>query len=281
MQELDDYINKVKNLPPAPRILPELLALLEKEDIDSSCVVELIAYDPGITAAVLRLCNSAFFGSAEPAEDLQQAVNRLGFRQVYFLVAAVSSAKLFGQDQRGYGIDTSELWKHSVTAAVAAQLVAEEKGGDAGVAFTAGLLHDIGKMILAEALEHSYARLVEETECYQACMGQTEKRLLGVNHAEVGGRLLARWQFPANIVSAVSSHHQPALAETAKDLAAYVYVGNMIAYFMGHGYGHHALGLRGRTEAFEILGLKLGEFPGYMSKTFDKLKTVDNLFKAA
>jgi putative nucleotidyltransferase with HDIG domain len=230
---------------------------------------------------VLRLCNSAYFAGAEPADDLQEAVNRIGFRQVYLLVAAVSGAKLLGPAQKGYGIDTGELWKHSVTTAVAAQLVTEDKGGDAGLVFTAGLLHDIGKIILAEALEHIYARLVEETECNQASMLETEKRLLGVNHAEIGGRLLARWKFPANLVSAVTWHHQPATAESDKELAAFVYVGNMISYFMGYGYGHHAFALRGRREALEILGLKPEELPGYMIKTFDKLQTVDNLIKAA
>lgn len=283
MQELDDYIDKVKNLPPAPKILPELLTLLRKEDIDTSRVVDLIAYDPGITAAVLRLCNSAYFAGGAPADDLHEAVARVGFRQVYLLVAAVSGAKLLGPEQKGYGIDTGELWKHSVTASVAAQLIAEEKGGDAGLVFTATLLHDIGKIILAEALEHIYARLVEETQCNQSSMLETEKRLLGVNHAEVGGRLLSRWKFPPSLISAVTNHHQPAAAETDtdKNLAAYVYLGNMVSYFMGYGYGHHAFALRGRTEALEILGVKPDELPGYMIKTFDKLQTVDCLLKAA
>jgi putative nucleotidyltransferase with HDIG domain len=281
MQELDDYIDKVKHLPPAPRILPELLALLRQEDIDSSRVVELISFDPGITAAVLRLCNSAYFAGATPANDLPEAVNRIGFRQVYQLVAAVSGARLLGPAQRGYGIDAGELWRHSVTAAVAAQLIAEEKGADAGVIFTAALLHDLGKIILAEALEHIYARLVEETQCNQASMVETEKRLLGVNHAEIGGRLLARWKFPASIVSAVTAHHQPASAESDKDLAAYVYLGNMIAYFMGYGYGHNAFALRGRAEALEILNVSPAALPEYMIKTFDKLQTVEGLLKAA
>jgi putative nucleotidyltransferase with HDIG domain len=281
MQELDDYIDKVKNLPPAPRILPELLTLLRKEDIDSSRVVELIGYDPGITAAVLRLCNSAYFAGGAPADDLQEAVNRIGFRQVYLLVAAVSGAKLLGPAQRGYGIDSGELWKHSVTAAVAAQMLAEDKGAEGGLVFTATLLHDIGKIILAEALEHIYARLVEESQCNQASMLETEKRLLGVNHAEVGGRLLTRWKFPTSIVSAVTFHHQPASAEADKDLASFVYLGNMISYFMGYGYGHHAFALRGRAEALEILNLKAEDLPNYMIKTFDKLQTVESLLKAA
>ena len=94
MQELDDYINKVKTLPPAPRILPELLSLLRKDDVDSSRIVQLISFDPAITASVLRLCNSAYFAGSTPADDLQEAVTRLGFQQVFQLVAAVSGARM-------------------------------------------------------------------------------------------------------------------------------------------------------------------------------------------
>lgn len=281
MQELDDYIDKVKNLPPAPRILLELLALLRDEDVDSRRVVDLISYDPGITAAVLRLCNSAFFAAGTPAEDLLEAVNRLGFRQVYLLVAAVSGSQLLGRAPQGYGIDSGELWKHSVAAAVAAQMIAEDQGADVGPVFTATLLHDIGKIILAEALEHIYARLVEECECHQASMLETERRLIGVDHAEIGGRLLARWKFPPSIVSAVTYHHRPASAPSDKELASFVYLGDMAAYFMGAGYGNHACALRSRAEALDVLRLKPEALPLYMSKTFGKLQTVEGLLHAA
>ncbi len=279
MQELDDYINKVKSLPPAPRILPELLSLLRKDDVDSDRVVKLIAFDPGITAAVLRLCNSAYFAGASPASDLQEAVTRLGFRQVYQLVAAVSGSKMLGPEQKGYGINSGELWEHSVVAAVAAQLVAKSCNDDESLAFTATLLHDIGKIVLAEALEHIYGELVENSQSQQTPLIETEKRLLGVQHAEIGGRLLARWNFPANIVSAVWFHHQPAGAQPHEKLASYVYIGNMIAYFMGYGYGHHAFALRGRSEALDILNLKPECLPDYMIKTFEQLQLVQSLVK--
>lgn len=277
MQELDDYINKVKSLPPAPRILPELLSLLRKEDIDADRVVKLIAFDPGITAAVLRLCNSACFAGATPASDLQEAVTRLGFRQVYQLVAAVSGSKMLGPSQKGYGIDAGELWEHSVVSAVAAELIARNCGEDESLAFTATLLHDIGKIVLAEALEHIYTDLVENSQSQQTPLIETEKRLLGVQHAEIGGRLLARWNFPENIVNAVWFHHQPSGAQHHQRLASFVYLGNMVAYFMGYGFGHHAFALRGRTEALDILKLKPECLPEYMIKTFEQLQMVKAL----
>ncbi len=277
MQELDDYINKVKSLPPAPRILPELLSLLRKDDIDADRVVKLIAFDPGITAAVLRLCNSAYFAGASPASDLQEAVTRLGFRQVYQLVAAVSGSKMLGPAQKGYGIDAGELWEHSVVSAVASQLIARNCGEDESLAFTATLLHDIGKIVLAEALEHIYTDLVENSQSEQTPLIETEKRLLGVQHAEIGGRLLARWNFPENIVNAVWFHHQPSGAQAHQRLASFVYLGNMVAYFMGYGFGHHAFALRGRTEALDILNLKPECLPEYMIKTFEQLQMVKSL----
>ncbi len=277
MQELDDYINKVKSLPPAPRILPELLSLLRKDDIDADRVVKLIAFDPGITAAVLRLCNSAYFAGASPASDLQEAVTRLGFRQVYQLVAAVSGSKMLGPSQKGYGIDAGELWEHSVVSAVAAQLIARNSGDDESLAFTATLLHDIGKIVLAEALEHIYTDLVESSQSQQTPLIETEKRLLGVQHAEIGGRLLARWNFPENIVNAVWFHHHPSGAQDHQRLASQVYLGNMVAYFMGYGFGHHAFALRGRTDALDILNLKPECLPEYMIKTFEQLQMVKSL----
>jgi putative nucleotidyltransferase with HDIG domain len=280
MQELDDYINKVKHLPPAPVVLPQLLPLLNQPDIDCSRVAEVITYDQSLTAAVIQTCNSAYFAGRSPVEDIQEAIQRLGFREVYQIVLAVSGARVLGPAQKGYGIAEGELWRHAVCTAVAAQLMAEDKGENTSVVFTAALMHDVGKLVLAGALESIYAKVVEETELNQYSLLETEKKLLGVQHAEVGGRLLARWKFPANLVSAVWFHHQPEAAKPHERLASYVYLGNMIAHFMGYGFGHQAFALRGRAEALEILGLTADDLARYMMKTLEKFEEVQKLFGA-
>ncbi len=278
MQELDDYLNKVRNLPPAPRVLPELLTLLREENVDSGRVVSLIGYDPGLTANVLQLCNSAYFGLATPADDLQEAVTRLGFNQVFQLVAAVIGARTMAPAQKGYGIDKGELWRHSVAAAVAAQLIAQDRGEPDTLVYTATLLHDIGKVILSEALEYVYARLIEEIEQNQQPLLDAEKSLLGVQHAEIGGRLLARWHLPAGLVAAVTHHHDPMEAGPHTRLAAHVYLGNMMAHFMGMGYGHQPFAMRGRSEALDILQLTSDDLPRFMIATFEKMAFIDALF---
>jgi HD-like signal output (HDOD) protein len=167
MQELDDYINKVKHLPPAPVVLPQLLPLLNQPDIDCSRVAEVITYDQSLTAAVIQTCNSAYFAGRSPVEDIQEAIQRLGFREVYQIVLAVSGARVLGPAQKGYGIAEGELWRHAVCTAVAAQLMADDKGEDTSVVFTAALMHDVGKLVLAGALESIYAKVVGETELNQ------------------------------------------------------------------------------------------------------------------
>jgi putative nucleotidyltransferase with HDIG domain len=275
MQELEAFLDKIRHLPPAPRVLPQLLRELNNTDASADRIVDLVAVDPALTAGVLQACNSAYSASSTPVIDLQQAVTRLGFREVFRIVAAVSGSRLLGPRQRGYGLDEGELWKHSITTAVAAQLIARERGGEESLAYTAGLLHDLGKIVLADALEGVYTELNDEVEARQHSLVEAEKKLLGVQHAEVGGRLLERWNFPANIVGAVWHHHHPANAGAEAVLAANVYLGNMIAYFIGNGFGHQAFALRGRGEALELLGLKGDDLPHFMIRTYEHFEAIE------
>ena len=281
MQAIDDYINSIRFLPPAPRVVPELMNLLKQADVDSAKVVKLISFDPALTANVLRICNSAYFGSASPTSDLQEAVTRLGFQQVFQLVTAAMGARMLGAGQPGYGLNEGELWKHSVAVAVTAQLIARKLGENDNLVFTSALLHDIGKIILSQALESAYPKLVKETEINQQSLLESEKKLLGVQHAEVGARLLERWKFPPNIVSAVWFHHTPKGAGKGQRLASYIYMADMISHFMGLGYGHLTFAMRGRSDALTILGITTESIPEFMMEAFDEMHKVEALFSLA
>jgi putative nucleotidyltransferase with HDIG domain len=278
MRELDEYLNKVQHLPPAPAILPQLLVLLNQEDIDCGKVVDLITYDPSLTASVLQLCNSAAKGGASRVSNITEAIMRIGFFEVYCTVASVLAQRALAAEQKGYGMERGDLWKHSISTALAAQTLAQTRGESPTLAFTAALLHDIGKLVLANALEQTYARLVEETEKGGQSLLEAEKKLLGVQHAEIGARLLVRWNFPTELISAVEFHHDPARAGAQHErLAAYVYLGNVIAYSLGFGFGRQAFAFRTKEEGLRIVGAQPEELERAMIRTLELSKSVQHL----
>ncbi len=129
----------------------------------------------GLTAKILQVCNNPQFGGVSQVSDLNEAIMRMGFGEVFRIVASVVSAQALGGSQPGYGLKRGELWEHSAVTALAAQVIARDRGLDANQAFTAGLLHDIGKIVLAGVLEGEYARLVEETESRNHSLLEAER----------------------------------------------------------------------------------------------------------
>ena len=190
-------------------MLPQILPLLNQPDADTNTVVDLIAYNQSLTGNVLRVCNSAYFSRGTPIDTLQHAVTRVGFRQIYDIVVSVISAVTLARPQKGYGVEANELWGHSVAAAVAAQIVARDCSADEQIVFTAAILHDIGKIVLSLALEDMKDKVAFETEKCNLSPYEIEMKLLGVNHAEIGGRLLEHWKLPAHLVAGVRYHHHP------------------------------------------------------------------------
>jgi putative nucleotidyltransferase with HDIG domain len=280
MQALDKYIDEIKTLPPAPRVLSQLLVLLSEDDADARQIVELIAFDPGLTAKVLQRCNSAASGLGHAVADLHEAVAQLGFNAIFRLVAMVIGEGLLGLEQRGYGIGAGELWEHSVTTAVAARVIAGKLGGEENLAFTAGLLHDIGKLVLGTFLEGSQESVLTKTGPSGLSFLEAEKAILGVDHAEIGGRVLARWNFPGNLVSAVRHHHNPSQARQHEQLAAYVHLGDIIAHCLGHAQGYGSFAVHTQAEALQILEICPKEIDTLVLETEIALKQCNALTQA-
>lgn len=257
MRTVEDYINRVRTLPPAPKIISELLVLLRREDVHADRIVELVAIDPALTARALQRCNSAASGLREPIHNLVEAITRVGFDEIYRLVVAIVGQGILRSPQSGYGIAAGELWEHSAATAVAAKVLAHDLAADENLVFTAALLHDVGKIVLSSSLERTYEAIINETERHGCSFLEAEKQILGVDHCEVGGTLLARWNFPENLVSAVRHHHDPLQAHPHEALAAFVHVGDMMSHILGYGHGHAAYAVRPHAEALHCLELTM------------------------
>lgn len=273
MQALDNYISQIKTLPPAPRVLTQLLTLLDNDDVPAAQIQELIAFDPALTAKVLQRCNNAAAGLDHPVADLGEAVTRMGFNAIFRMVTLVIGEGLLSSEQPGYGIGMGKLWEHSVTTALSAKTIAQSIGGDADIAFTAGLLHDIGKIVLGSFLEGSRLEIIVRTGPSGLSFLEAEKEILGAEHAEIGGRLLQRWNFPENLVRAVWFHHHPAQAAPHDALAAVVHLGDIIAHYLGMAEGFESFAVHTRPEAFEILDLNPAMMDAFVIETSSALQT--------
>jgi putative nucleotidyltransferase with HDIG domain len=224
------YLEGVSNLPPAPMLMTELLALFRNPDHDVDQVVQLISYEPPLTAQILRNCNSAYFGGDQPCGDMFEAVSRVGFYQVYCLVVSLYGSKTKSMEGADKGINVEELWRHSVAAAVSASTVAEDSGKPKAVAFTAGLLHDIGKLVLASVERERYAQLIAQARTEGVSLTGLENTAFATDHAKLGGELMERWKLPAEIVAAVRDHHGLEIAPPHAQLTAAVQIGDQIAH---------------------------------------------------
>ncbi len=227
MERIRKLLDEVEVLPLSPALLPKLLPKLSDVDTNFDEVVEIIAYDPALTAKLLQICNSAFFGQKAEVNSVAEAVNRVGYQSVYLLAAMINGSGCFPSPSPP-GVDGAKLWQHSVRAAFLAKFVAESAGMDGNLLFTAGLLHDVGKVILAQEQKPDAGGLFRRPS--DAASLASEKAIFGCNHSEVGAALLERWKLPAQLIVAVRHHHEPAAAQGFKPIAACVALGNLISH---------------------------------------------------
>jgi len=273
------YLDGLTSLPPAPMLATELLTLFREADRDVDHVVQLISYEPSLTAQILRTCNSARFAGERPAGDIFEAVSRVGFYQVYCLVVSLFGARSKAMEGVEKGLNVDEFWRHSVAAAVSAGVAADEAGQPRAVAFTAGLLHDIGKLVLASVERERYAALIQRAKDEGLLLSELEHSVFMMDHAELGGELMRRWNLLPEIVAAVRLHHQPEVAPPYELLTAAVQVGDLL----GHQIFDEDLAdtdlLTFSTACLDILQLTPDDFPRLLAQVQAEMEQVKGILE--
>ncbi|MGD9411987.1 MAG: HDOD domain-containing protein, partial [Desulfobacterales bacterium] len=203
----------IDSFPSMPGAGARMLALLQEQDTKVSEIEEILRYDPGLTANVLKLANSAYFGVPSKIGSLKQAVTLLGMKRLTQLVVASCVSALMDKSVAGYDLPAGDLWRHSVAVSIACEtMVKDQKRNNHIDVFTPALLHDIGKLVLGSFVS-------EELEAIQQIAGKgipfvvAENMVLGTDHAEIGARILKRWNLPAEVINAVRWHHDPNSAD--------------------------------------------------------------------
>jgi HD-like signal output (HDOD) protein len=226
------------DLPSVPATLARVIQVTNKPDATAEQVANVVMFDQSLATKVLRLANSAYFGRRGKAETVTEAVVTLGFSSVRNLAASASVVDVLFPKQLFPGFSWQDMWAHSVICGLAAEGIYSRMMGSANSesAFLAGLLHDVGKLILARALPHRFLQVVDACQGYGYQMQQAESNILGTNHATVGGELAQQWEFPSKLTAGIRYHSSPEGADEHEDLAQAVQAGNLLAKRMGRNY---------------------------------------------
>lgn len=237
---LESLLSRINDIPTLPASVLRVMQMIEDPFCSSSDLAKVIQADPAMAAKVLKLANSSYYGFRQKIANIPQAVTLLGFATLKNTLLAAAVFDLFRV--AGTGFDLPALWTHSVTTATAAKLLAKRaKYPQSETAFTAALMHDIGKIILARFIPQGLAEIVATVEKEHLAMYDAEKKVLGLSHPALGAWVLGRWGLPAPVVEAVEFHHHPTRAQNGFDLAGIVYLANILAHRSGIGYSGDGL----------------------------------------
>jgi putative nucleotidyltransferase with HDIG domain len=232
VDNVSELLEEVDALPASPALLPKLAqAMRDINNTNVHEVVDVIMFDSSLTAKLLQIANSAYFGNATPLTNVGDAISQVGYDTVYLLAASIAGESCL-RLAPGTGLNAVLLWKHSVTTAFGAQHVAQAAELDGNLSFTAGLLHDLGKVVFAGIYGKDYVRMFDPAQRGSRSLIEWENAQYGCDHAELGAALLERWKLPATIVAAVRFHHRPAAAGENAPLAACIRLGNILSRAM-------------------------------------------------
>jgi putative nucleotidyltransferase with HDIG domain len=218
----------IDTLPSLPAAVVELISTIDRDDVDTEAIARKIGQDQGLSARILRVANSPFYGQSNRVATIGDAVVVLGLRAVRTMATAAAVTGAIRPDPAS-GFDLQAFWKHSIGTALLARVIAGQRRGNSDEAFTAGLLHDIGRVALVQCFpQHAaeVARVRDEVDCHTL---DAERAVIGIDHALIGKLLALRWRFPKPLAEAIGHHHAPP-ENAGSGVSCVLHVADALAY---------------------------------------------------
>jgi predicted Zn finger-like uncharacterized protein len=203
-------LRKLKDLPPMPQIVFKARQVIADPDSEMAELADLLESDQAIAAKVLKLANSAYYGLSGKVSSIRHASSLLGYKALGQLISMVGSASVLGKTLGGYDLDSAGAWRHSLMAASASRIIALRRHPSLeGDAFSAGLIHDVGKLVLDNYVLERKSEFERITAGGRRSMLAAEQHLLGLDHADIGYEVCKHWNIPEIISKAIRYHHNP------------------------------------------------------------------------
>ncbi|GAB6183919.1 HDOD domain-containing protein [Thermodesulfovibrio hydrogeniphilus] len=271
-QEVIARIDKIDNLPTIPSILRKILALLEDPGVSLKKITDFVSSDPALTSRILKMVNSPVYGFPGRISSVSHAMVILGLNVVKGLLLGVSVFEIMKKNMVG-------LWEHSLATATFARIIAtkQELPSPEEVSI-AGLLHDLGKVILIIAYKDDYLKLIDSVQSNEKFLFELEREYFGITHAEVGGIIGKKWNFPLKLTEPIMYHHRPQLSDKYIVESAIVHISNILALARGIGYSAEIYVPQVNPSAWDILGLNYDKILEILKETEEPLSNLEDIF---
>jgi putative nucleotidyltransferase with HDIG domain len=228
---LQQVTDNLKDLPTLPAVVMELLNNLDQEDADISVLAKKVTQDLALTAKTLRYANSPFYSTLIKVSTIQQAIALMGVETVKQMVLSAALSGCFPENNCK-GFDHKAFWRHSNAVAYVSKLIARRMNFNEDVAFTSGLLHDIGLLALVTLYPKEFEEVIAYRKTGLSTQFEAERKILGIDHAAVGEALAIEWNFSDVMKNAISGHHQPEQPGLGF-LPSIIHVADGIAHMLG------------------------------------------------
>lgn len=277
---LKALVQKITDLPTLPSMMATITRLMQDPRTSAEELGRAIATDPALVSKVLKLVNSAFYGFPGRISTITQAIVILGFSTIRNVVLTTSVLKVFG-NSKSRGFDVESFWEHSLlTGAIAKSLALEKDMPFTEETFIAGLLHDMGRMVLSQRLTAEYEKVLVFREKTGLPDLEAEKTVLGLTHGEIGGWLARKWNLPSPFVDSMTYHHHPMeapvgdprMARETGDLIPLVHAADAMSKHVKDGFPERAAIARIHPQVWERLGMEGEDWERFQRRTKDEVE---------
>lgn len=270
----NEILHTVKDLPPMPQTVLKAREIMADPQAGFQELADVLAGDQAIAARILKMANSTYYGLRENVTSIQKASVVLGYKTLGELTTMGGISTLLGNRLEGYGLDAGDLWKHGLAVAFGAKDIAEKINPElANDAFTSGLLHDSGKLILDKFIIERWQSFENVMSDGQHTFLDAEKAVLKLSHPEIASEVCKAWKIPESLTIAIRYHHNPSRSEGSK-LAYIVHVADVTAMITGMGIGIDGTLYQMEAKAMDFLGLKEEALADIMGQIISAVKQI-------
>lgn len=280
--KIDEILKDVNRLPAISTVVSKVLQMVQDPDVNIQALADEISKDPAITASVIKISNSAYYRAAKPIRTVPEALMTLGTKVVKEIILLTAAKGILAKDLPGYQIEADQLWLQSLLVAELSSRIALHKKLNVprDLVFTAGLLCNVGKLVLSQFFQPMLFKIKKELETSEEPFPVVEKKHLGYTHMEISSILLKQWNFPEELIDVVAHYTNPEESHVNPLLVSIVHIASTVCVVSGVGIDIGGISIPLTKFALDKTGITDADIQTYFMKIPELEKHISELLQA-